>query len=500
MLAAAVLAAASALAATGADGDPAAHLDASLERAGEALLLSPELAQGKGTTGERALAALAALRSGVPAGDSDLSRSLARIFTEAEAAANEAYAGAYHAGLLLMLLEELGPRADDFGGGRLARGLAERLVEIQGADGGWGDVSRTEFACLGLRAAERFGERIPKKPWERAARYLVSGQLAGGGWGYREGESATGSMTAGACAALVAAGADVTDGPVRRGIAWLGERFRVDSNPGATPAARSGAVASPASGGTRHRFYFLGSLAAFARECGEWPEPAWALEGTRALLAEQLPTGGWGDDPQDRPTEFAVLFLAQARRTLLGAASVASVTVGVCSADGLGSLEDGGASVTRALGRWTDLRAEVAFLNVVPRRDGLRVADFAFVLALAGRIPFRSGDVAELARYVEAGGTVLVDGNATLPRQEALALARAIGAEKDRGEAGLRRVTLSAPAPLGSAEAPGFLSLGEGLLVAPEGVFGPACRERTPGARSAAERAAANAFVLAVSR
>jgi len=493
MLAVAVLA--SALAAQG-DGDALAdRVDASLARARTALLSSPEIADGAGTTGERALAVLAALRSGAPAAAPAMSKAIARVFTEADTAAGDDYAGAYHAGLFLMLLEELGPRTDDLGGGRLARGLAERLVEIQRPDGGWGDVSRTEFACLGLRAAERLGERAPERVWTRVERYLVSRQGADGGWGYREGEPTTGSMTAGACAALVAAGMDTAERPVLRGLAWLRKHFSVDAKPSSrAPAAAVG------SGGARQRFYYLASLAALARECGEWPERDWAAAGARALLAEQLPDGGWGKDSQGRPTEFATIFLVEARRALSATAPAGGVTVGICSADGRGHPKGLGAVLSRALGRWTEMRAEVSFRRVTPRLDGLRVGELAFVLVLAGRAPFRAGDVAELARYIEAGGAVVVEGNESLPREKVLALARRIRGGERGGEAAPRRAVLPGPAPLKAAEAPEILLLGEGLIIAPRGVFRLVDRAGAPGARSSAERAAVNAFALAVSR
>jgi len=493
MFAVAVLA--SALAAQGGGDALADRIDASLAHARATLLSSSEITDGAGTTGERALAALAALRSGAPAAAPAMSKAVARIFAEAENAAGDAYAGAYHAGLFLMLLEELGTRTQELGGGRLARTLAERLVEIQRPDGGWGDVSRTEFACLGFRAAERLGERVPESVWRRVERYLVSRQGADGGWGYREGEPETGSMTAGACAALVAAGMDAAERPVLRGLAWLREHFGVDANP-----SPRGPAAAVGSGGARHRFYYLASLAALARECGTWPERDWAAAGARALLAEQLPNGGWGKDSQGRPTEFATIFLVEARRALSATVAAAGVTVGVCSPDGRGNPEGMGPPLSRALGRWTEMRTEVSFRRVAPRLDGLRVGELAFVMALAGRTPFRAGDVAELARYIEAGGTVLVEGNESLPQENVLALARRIRGGEKSGEPAARRAVLPGPAPLGAAEAPEILLLGEGLIVAPAGVLRLVDTEDAPGARSSAERAAVNAFALAVSR
>ena len=499
----------------------AGRVDDSLERARGALLSSPELAHGRGTTGERALAALAVLRAGAPADGPSLSRTIARVMSEADTAARDAYGGAYHAGLFLMLLEELGSRADDLAGGGLARSLAARLVAIQLPGGGWGDVSRTEFACLGLRAAERMGERVPEETWARAERFLVSRQAPDGGWGYREGDPATGSMTAGACAALVAAGLDPDSDPVRRGLAWLETRFRVDMNPGANPAAKPSTTkpsttkpsgAAVRSTGARHRFYYLASIAALARELGTWPVPVWADAGARALVNEQRAGGGWRDDPQDRPTEFATLFLVEARRAVAPSPTAKRVTVGVCSADGRFPPRGSGASLTRALRRWSGLRAEVRFARAAPRRDGLALEDFVFVLALAGKTPLRAGDVAELARYVDAGGTVLVEGHPSLSRGDVLDFAKRVSDGREgrgtvAGKAGAKtprpefhRVMLAAPAPLDPGEMPEFLSLGEGILVAPRGVFRFSDTGEAGPPRSPARRATVNALTVAVTR
>jgi len=478
-----------------ADTELLCHLDGAIGRARKALVSSREMAGG-GTTGEQALAALAALRAGASPDHPALARTLSRVFARAETAAKDTYGGAYHAALVLVLLEELGP--DGMAPPDLGRKLAALLVKIQQPSGGWGDVSRTEFACIGLSAAGRMGARVPGEAWRRVERFLRGRQLPGGGWGYKEGDEPTGSMTAGGALGLVEAGAGRHEEAVSRGLAWLAARFRVDANPGEVSRKRR-------SGGPRHRFYYLATLAALARAMGEWPRPEWAWRGATALVAEQGPDGRWKGEPQDRPTEFATLFLVEARRTFLpregrpsaaraGRAHVpdttsgapmrrdgrATLTFGLCSpgrrrlsSAALGALE-------RSVARWSDLGPTIQCRQVRPARDEL--AGLAFVLLLPeGSTPLAEADVAELARFFALGGTVLVEGApreptgrtdgrspagagrlaryvSTRERREALVelAGRIAGGEAKAHVTEAGRV-LEGPAPLGAAEAPELL-------------------------------------------
>ena len=543
-----------AVSASPADAELLCHLDGAISRAREALVSSREMA-GAGTTGEQALAALAALRAGASPDHPALARTLSRVFARAEGAARDTYGGAYHAALVLVLLEELG--ASGIAPPGLGRKLAARLVEIQRPSGGWGDVSRTEFACIGLSAAERMGGRVPAEAWRRVERFLRGRQLTGGGWGYQEGDEPTGSMTAGGALGLVEAGAGSDSRAVSRALAWLAARFRVDANPGEGLQKRR-------SGGPRHRFYYLASLAALARARGTWPRPEWARRGATALVAEQGPDGRWKGEPQDRPTEFATLFLVEARRAFLppeGRASAAragraTVTFGLCS-PGRRRLSPAALSaLERSVARWSDLGPAILCRRVRPARDEL--AGLAFVLVLpGGPTPLAEADVVELARFFAGGGTVLVEGAPREPagrtdgrsragvgrlaryvsgreRREALVeLAGRIAGGRAKAPVTEAGRVLEGPAPLGAAEAPELLLVraasgkspgrprspggpetgrprgavppskepgaARGVLVAPEGIFALLGRE-DPGSRSAAARAAANVFAWAASR
>jgi hypothetical protein len=92
------------------------------------------------------------------------------------------------------------------------RRMAEILVDSQLRSGGWSygtrnypeqsfsgwsyDLSNTQFAVLGLRAAANAGARVPRTTWERALAQLDRTQMPDGGWSYQGDGSTTDRMTA----------------------------------------------------------------------------------------------------------------------------------------------------------------------------------------------------------------------------------------------------------------------------------------------------------------
>lgn len=502
MYAAAVLAGALVCAAGPAEveGNLALRVDRAIGLATRAILAGDAVA-GAGTTGEQALAALALLRAGASPEEPRLAGAIRRVFAGAVEATADPYGGTYHAGVFLALMDELGPDADAFAPPTLARALAGRLAELQEDTGGWGDVSRTKFAALGLGAAERLGVEAGAEPWRKCAGFLLGAQRPGGAWAYRPGETPTGSMTAGALAALLCAGVD-DDPAVLRGIEWLRANFRADANPGeaAQPLPEST---------TRHRFYYLWALASLARVRGGWPEPRWAVEAARTLVSEQRADGTWDGSAQDRPTEFAVLLLCEALEVLRPAPARAPVIIGVYTS---------GADATRAprlpeaaLGRlsrglawWTGLESTVSAQPVGPRAAGL--AGCAFVLLpVAEARRAAEDDLAELRRFVEGGGVVIVEGDNAAGAEESTGLARRL-CDGEPVALGGGWAAARTPAQLETGNAPrlvGICPAGAGgepsVLVAPEGLF---CALGEPGVkvRSEACRLAVNVFAWAASR
>ena len=230
------------------------------------------------------------------------------------------------------------------------------LLTNQNGDGSWRypsggtDLSNTQYALLGLQAANRCGSLVPLKAWLAALEFLLGAQVEFGkpvlikgnevrgryrfqwsepalmrGFRYIPGNTAmppTGSMTTAGLAGLIICQSEVWESrrftaelrlKARRGIrdamAWLQENFDVEDNPVEGPQAdgAQGARWRP----SRWHLYYLygleraGILGRFrfvgARD--------WYQEGADVLVGSQADQGSWGglDD-----TCFALLFLKRA--------------------------------------------------------------------------------------------------------------------------------------------------------------------------------------------
>lgn len=245
----------------------------------------------------------------------------------------------YSVGCLLMALQALGdPQHLPW-----MEQLTELLVDWQGAEGGgrqqsgmWSypqgeaDLSNTQYAALGLRAAYKAGIEVPVRVWqrllentllfqrepERVEHHAGEGRTTSGfeiaGFRYRAGKDHrdTGSMTTAGVSTvqicLQALGDKLARGPrreaeqaMRRGVNWLDHEFAVDHNPG---------------GGWHH--YYLYGLERVGALLGIdfLGEHDWYWEGARWLIQDQR-DGGWGSDDG---TCFGVLFLAKATAATTG--------------------------------------------------------------------------------------------------------------------------------------------------------------------------------------
>ena len=93
------------------------------------------------------------------------------------------------------------------------------------------------MALLAMRAAADAGVTVPPQVTGAVGQSLLRDQGADGGWGYRLGEGASGSMTAAAIASLLLATdlgytTDHTRTAIQRGMAWLNTHFEADTSPG----------------------------------------------------------------------------------------------------------------------------------------------------------------------------------------------------------------------------------------------------------------------------
>ncbi len=89
------------------------------------------------------------------------------------------------------------------------------LIESQTGQGAWSyktehgrnyDHSNSQFAVLGLAAAERAGLTVPESTKKRALTHWKSAQNGDGGWGYRKGGGSSAAMTCAGIASLTSLG------------------------------------------------------------------------------------------------------------------------------------------------------------------------------------------------------------------------------------------------------------------------------------------------------
>src|SRR5690606_32470330 len=150
--------------------------------------------------GRLALTCLAAAHDRVPLDEPHFARAIERL-------AEEGLHDTYGLSLRLMVAAELEAFPDRRS--VAARDLA-RLLRHQARDGifgygpqpGHGDLSNSQYAALGLRAALWLGLEVPRQVWDRLASGTLSHQQSDGGFGYVRRSAATLSMTTAGIAIL----------------------------------------------------------------------------------------------------------------------------------------------------------------------------------------------------------------------------------------------------------------------------------------------------------
>jgi len=306
--------------------------------------------------GPTALAVLALLKSGVPPGHPRVEKAFSYL-------RGLPLERTYEVGILLMALDaRYDPAPDPFAAEEVdrygQRVVAEPCADLiskedlawmkQGVDflvksktsicwrypsGGY-DLSNTQYALLGLKAADRCGLKVPTSVWLDSLSFLLGQQEADGPevevranevrgayrieWkekakarGFRYAEAATartGSMTTAGAACLMicqsmlwksrkfsAEERQRTRTGVRDALAWMQLHFDVTRNPQGPPQW--------------HYYYLYGlermGILAHTRYLGR---ADWYLEGAELLLHDQDASGSWWDgDVVD--TCFALLFL-----------------------------------------------------------------------------------------------------------------------------------------------------------------------------------------------
>jgi len=182
------------------------------------------------------------------------------------------------------------------------------------------DLSCTQFAMIGLKAAEEAGVVLSHDTWEnvwdKAETYVARCQNPDGGFTYQPGEmpggggGSYGSMTAAGIWCLRLAGVPAEDLRIQNGLSWLDCNDLYDRNP---PQ------------GQHNHYYFLWTAAKAFTMCDRPPmleEGNWYYDYAGYLLASQeggghWPNPLWGGPEGDREseinrTEYALLILEKA--------------------------------------------------------------------------------------------------------------------------------------------------------------------------------------------
>lgn len=247
----------------------------------------------------------------------------------------------YVVSLQTMVLAAATPRRDRVLIQRNASWLEKAQRKSGKGAGGWfygmqgapaADPSNSQFAALGLYAAQEVGVKVDPKVWQRVKAYWRQRQNKNGSWQYGSENPSTGSMTCAGVGSLVIAslasgsgdasvGADGTvtccspqddDQAIEKGLEWLGRNFSVRGNPV----------------GRRSReewhYYYLYALERTGRLSARRfiGQSDWYREGTAYLVnAQDRLTDSWQGgafEPDNNiTTAFALLFLAKGRRPVV---------------------------------------------------------------------------------------------------------------------------------------------------------------------------------------
>ena len=214
---------------------------------------------------------------------------------------------------------------------------AEDLISWQENNGQWAypgghwDLSCTQFAILGLRAAALRGVEIPRKVWESAIKgtLICQEQVArkrineGAPFIYYPGHASgwSGTMTSAGIAVLAIAKEQLgdqlkrsnlnkVDEAIELALVWLGREFSLGHNPGRP--------------GRSHYYYWLYGVERVGAllDTQFIGNHDWYAEGASFLVEDQESAGQWNTPwgEEDLATSFALLFLerATARSAITG--------------------------------------------------------------------------------------------------------------------------------------------------------------------------------------
>lgn len=183
--------------------------------------------------------------------------------------------------------------------------------------GHWYDNSNSQFAVLGVWMASEAGANVPgaEQYWQLIQDHWLREQRDDGGWGYKDDQTSSGSMSAAGLATLFVVldrlharsghrQADNLLRAINSAMTWLGREFTPD-NP---------------HGSRQWKYYYLYGVERAGRASGRkyFRGRDWFRVGAADLLAGQQTDGSWrGGMTSLRDTTFAMMFLCHGRAPLL---------------------------------------------------------------------------------------------------------------------------------------------------------------------------------------
>ena len=261
--------------------------------------------------GAAALVAYAWVKSGLRRRDPDLLRAL-------EVVRSAGFRSTYAHSVRLLAMESLGTP-----GAWAEEAPASLAFLVGGQRAGlwaypWGepDLSNTQLALLGLRAARAMGLELPDDVLKDAAVAVWRFQRKDAGFTYRPGGAPTGGMTAATLGGLslfesLSADVPALRAPLRkhrkeraRAEAWMAARLDLAHNPH-----------GPRAWTTEWHYIYLWAIERWAGLAGleRIGGRDWYAQGARLLVDDQRPDGSWGPGHRRlQNTCFALLFLRRA--------------------------------------------------------------------------------------------------------------------------------------------------------------------------------------------
>ncbi len=304
-----------------AQGELPVQITAALDRARPVLF---DMAKTS-TQGVHALICLALAHGGSTMADPEFRQAISRL-------EDSKLAQTYDLSVRLMVMAEV----QDYPARRRAadRDLAQLLKNQRGGGfgytpkGGHWDLSNTQYAALGMRAAASLGVPISRRRWIALGRTVLTAQVRRGGFGYRpKGRGSNPSMTVAGIAVLQICRMQLND----KGT--LSKRMRSAIRRAWDYMANNKESIGAGSDSQRSYYFHYGlERAAILSDLEMVDGIDWYRTGVRMLLEDQDPDGGWGAAPWAREadprrpemhrggeimTAFAVLFLRHSFRKTL---------------------------------------------------------------------------------------------------------------------------------------------------------------------------------------